>query len=239
MSGSAQAEPLPRSRQADVRVRDAVGVLQLLAVPADLRREPRRRDAVHDRAHQPRLAVPGAVPRRLPLRGAVAAAAVARPQAHAAPPGRRRAVAAVHALRRPLHDGLAGVRRRPGRTCTCEAGEHESHFFVHWLDLAAPLAIGGLWLWMFFTQLRQRPLLAFGDPYLREVAGERQEVTDGRSLSTWHGDRSADDEYLATPPGSSYEHTDADVWHHRQVRRLAGGHRRADASRGSAWCVMP
>ena len=25
-------------------------------------------------------------------------------------------------------------------------GEHVSHFFVHWLDLAAPLAIGGLWL---------------------------------------------------------------------------------------------
>jgi hypothetical protein len=48
-------------------------------------------------------------------------------------------------------------------------GEHVSHFFVHWLDLAAPLAIGGLWLWMFFTQLRQRPLLAVGDPYLREA----------------------------------------------------------------------
>ena len=48
-------------------------------------------------------------------------------------------------------------------------GEHASHFFVHWLDLAAPLAIGGLWLWMFFTELRQRPLLATGDPYLREA----------------------------------------------------------------------
>ena len=48
------------------------------------------------------------------------------------------------------------------------AGEHESHFFVHWLDLAAPLAIGGLWLWMFFGELRKRPLLAVGDPYLAE-----------------------------------------------------------------------
>jgi hypothetical protein len=47
-------------------------------------------------------------------------------------------------------------------------GEHESHLFVHWLDLAAPLAIGGLWVWMFLTQLRQRPMLAIGDPYLRE-----------------------------------------------------------------------
>ncbi len=46
--------------------------------------------------------------------------------------------------------------------------EAESHFFVHWLDLAAPLAIGGLWLWMFFTQLAKRPLLPIGDPYLYE-----------------------------------------------------------------------
>ncbi len=49
------------------------------------------------------------------------------------------------------------------------AGEHEGGFFVHWLDLAAPLAIGGLWVWMFFTQLALRPLLAARDPYLREA----------------------------------------------------------------------
>jgi hypothetical protein len=48
-------------------------------------------------------------------------------------------------------------------------GEHVSHFFVHWLDLAAPIGIGGVWLWMFFTQLRDRPLLATGDPYLRQA----------------------------------------------------------------------
>jgi len=47
-------------------------------------------------------------------------------------------------------------------------GEHEGHFFVYWTDLAAPLAIGGLWLWMFFTQLAKRPLLPVGDPYLFE-----------------------------------------------------------------------
>ena len=79
------------------------------------------------------------------------------------------AVAAVRALRRSLHDGVAGVCG-DGRNLHAYVGEgeHVSHFFVHWLDLAAPLAIGGLWLWMFFTQLRQRPLLAVGDPYLRE-----------------------------------------------------------------------
>ncbi len=48
-------------------------------------------------------------------------------------------------------------------------GEHVSGFFVHWMDLAAPVAIGGLWMWMFFTQLSQRPMLAVGDPYLRQA----------------------------------------------------------------------
>jgi hypothetical protein len=48
-------------------------------------------------------------------------------------------------------------------------GEHASHFFVHWLDIAAPVAIGGLWVWFFATQLMQRPLLAFRDPYLHEA----------------------------------------------------------------------
>ena len=49
-----------------------------------------------------------------------------------------------------------------------EGTEAVSRFFVHWLDLAAPLAIGGLWFWMFLTELRKRPMLAVGDPYLRE-----------------------------------------------------------------------
>ncbi len=56
-----------------------------------------------------------------------------------------------------------------GENLHMAAGAHESHFYVHWLDLAAPLAIGGLWLWMFFTQLAQRPLFAMRDPYLREA----------------------------------------------------------------------
>ena len=48
-------------------------------------------------------------------------------------------------------------------------GEHAvSHFFVHWLDLAAPVAIGGLWFWMFLTELKKRQMFAVGDPYLRE-----------------------------------------------------------------------
>jgi hypothetical protein len=54
-----------------------------------------------------------------------------------------------------------------------EGAEAVSRFFVHWTDLAAPLAVGGLWFWMFLTELRKRPMLAVGDPYLREsLAGE-------------------------------------------------------------------
>jgi len=43
-----------------------------------------------------------------------------------------------------------------------------SRLFISWTDVAAPLAIGGLWMWMFFTELGKRPLLAASDPYLIE-----------------------------------------------------------------------
>ena len=46
------------------------------------------------------------------------------------------------------------------------AGEHGSVFFVNWLDVVTPVAIGGIWFWGFWGQLRQRPLLPVGDPYL-------------------------------------------------------------------------
>ena len=40
---------------------------------------------------------------------------------------------------------------------------------LHWLDLAAPLAVGGLWVWVFVRELGKRPLLPVGDPNLEEV----------------------------------------------------------------------
>jgi hypothetical protein len=42
-------------------------------------------------------------------------------------------------------------------------------FAVHWLDLAAPLALGGAWLWAFARQLRTRPLVPVGEPEIREL----------------------------------------------------------------------
>ena len=48
-------------------------------------------------------------------------------------------------------------------------GEHASHLFVHWVDPFAVMAVGGLWVWMFMGELKKRPLIASGDPYLLQA----------------------------------------------------------------------
>lgn len=48
--------------------------------------------------------------------------------------------------------------------------EHEVH--VHWMDLAAPVGIGGVWLAFFCWQLKNRPLLPANDPNLKELLAE-------------------------------------------------------------------
>jgi hypothetical protein len=40
---------------------------------------------------------------------------------------------------------------------------------VHWLDIVAPVGIGGIWLWAFAWQLKGRPLLPAHDPYFEEA----------------------------------------------------------------------
>ncbi len=42
-------------------------------------------------------------------------------------------------------------------------------FTLHWLDLAAPLALGGLWLFLFTLGLKARPLLPANEPFLKEA----------------------------------------------------------------------
>ena len=49
-------------------------------------------------------------------------------------------------------------------------GEHGLH--LHWLDLATLLGIGGLWLAVYFGQLKKRPLLPEFEPYLREAVAD-------------------------------------------------------------------
>ena len=54
-----------------------------------------------------------------------------------------------------------------------EGGYHSTGFHLHWLDLAAPIGIGGLWVALFFSQLQKRPLVALNDPRFQDLlAGE-------------------------------------------------------------------
>jgi hypothetical protein len=43
---------------------------------------------------------------------------------------------------------------------------HGGEFHISWMDFAAPIAIGGLWLWWFFGELKSRPLLPHQDPFV-------------------------------------------------------------------------
>ena len=47
---------------------------------------------------------------------------------------------------------------------------HE-HITIHWLDFATLIAVGGVWVFVFVWQLRQRSLIPINDPYLSEVLG--------------------------------------------------------------------
>lgn len=50
------------------------------------------------------------------------------------------------------------------------AGAVEFHGFrLHWLDVLAPIAIGGIWVAYFIMQLQRRPLVPPHDPRLQEV----------------------------------------------------------------------
>lgn len=46
---------------------------------------------------------------------------------------------------------------------------HQHGFHIHWLDVAAPVGMGGLWLAAFAWQLKGRELLPFNDPRLKEA----------------------------------------------------------------------
>jgi len=50
----------------------------------------------------------------------------------------------------------------------------ERNLAMYWLYLAAPLAIGGLWVFFFVYELKKRPLLPLHDPYLPEAIAHEQ-----------------------------------------------------------------
>jgi hypothetical protein len=46
---------------------------------------------------------------------------------------------------------------------------------LHWMDLAATVGLGGLWLFLFARQVRTRPVLPLGEPAVRALVGGRAE----------------------------------------------------------------
>jgi hypothetical protein len=55
-------------------------------------------------------------------------------------------------------------------------GEGKVPLRVHWMDLAAVLGLGGLWLLLFARQLRGAPLLPGGEPEVRALVGAPTEA---------------------------------------------------------------
>jgi hypothetical protein len=48
-------------------------------------------------------------------------------------------------------------------------GLAQGAFVVSWMDIVAPIAVGGIWLWYFFGQLMKRPLVPVMDPFLENA----------------------------------------------------------------------
>jgi len=55
-----------------------------------------------------------------------------------------------------------------------EPNFYDRGFSLHWLDAVAPIGVGGLWLAVFLSQLKKRPLLPVGDPQIEEVLEHAQ-----------------------------------------------------------------
>jgi hypothetical protein len=45
---------------------------------------------------------------------------------------------------------------------------------LHWMDLAAVLGLGGLWLFLFARQVQTRPVLPLGEPAVRALLGHEE-----------------------------------------------------------------
>jgi hypothetical protein len=51
-------------------------------------------------------------------------------------------------------------------------GHGEAPLRLHWMDLAAALGLGGLWLTLFARQARSHPVLPVGEPAVRALIGK-------------------------------------------------------------------
>jgi hypothetical protein len=48
------------------------------------------------------------------------------------------------------------------------------HFRISWMDVVAPIAMGGLWLALFARTLMSRPLIPINDPQYESVLQQGQ-----------------------------------------------------------------
>ena len=48
-------------------------------------------------------------------------------------------------------------------------GKHTGGLQVSWMDFVAPIGLGGVWVWFFIWQLKQRPLMPINDPGLEQA----------------------------------------------------------------------
>lgn len=74
-----------------------------------------------------------------------------------------------HAGRLAAVAGLMLVMRWVDLLWQVEPAFQERNLAMYWMYLAAPIGIGGLWLFFFLRELRKRPLLPVNDPYLAEA----------------------------------------------------------------------
>ena len=65
--------------------------------------------------------------------------------------------------------GLMLVMRWIDLLWQVEPAFHKQSPAMYWTYLAAPIGIGGLWLFLFLRELRRKPLLPVNDPYLPEA----------------------------------------------------------------------
>jgi hypothetical protein len=56
---------------------------------------------------------------------------------------------------------------------------HSMGFSISWLDVLAPVAVGGLWFGAFLWDLQERSLLPFGDPRLTAIVEEHGLLKNG------------------------------------------------------------
>ena len=94
---------------------------------------------------------------------------------------------------------------------------------LHWLDLAAPLGVGGLWLWSLRAQLQRRPLLPLGDPETPRAA-RRTRRRDATRATRPRPCRTA-----ASTRRVEHEQLDVDAWSVARWRSLLA---RDDDARG-------